>query len=132
MLDSAWDIQFLFFDARVYFPPFSGLHPGFFLSEALRPVHSAALKVDDNHLQEPCAAAYERSIITIKASRPPFPQKAETLKIHARTITPHFTYPTANMTSRLVLVIGDLHIPDRAMDIPAKAYTSFNYIREPH
>ncbi|TQS35304.1 hypothetical protein Golomagni_04278 [Golovinomyces magnicellulatus] len=24
------------------------------------------------------------------------------------------------MTSRLVLVIGDLHIPDRAMDIPAK------------
>jgi vacuolar protein sorting-associated protein 29 len=25
------------------------------------------------------------------------------------------------MTSRLVLVIGDLHIPDRALDIPAKA-----------
>jgi len=24
------------------------------------------------------------------------------------------------MTSRLVLVIGDLHIPDRALDIPAK------------
>lgn len=27
---------------------------------------------------------------------------------------------TASMTSRLVLVIGDLHIPDRALDIPAK------------
>lgn len=27
---------------------------------------------------------------------------------------------THTMTSRLVLVIGDLHIPDRAIDIPAK------------
>ena len=29
-------------------------------------------------------------------------------------------HPAATMTSRLVLVIGDLHIPDRALDIPAK------------
>jgi hypothetical protein len=29
------------------------------------------------------------------------------------------------MTSRLVLVIGDLHIPDRALDIPAKASRNF-------
>lgn len=29
------------------------------------------------------------------------------------------------MTSRLVLVIGDLHIPDRAIDIPAKVPNDF-------
>lgn len=35
------------------------------------------------------------------------------------------------MTSRLVLVIGDLHIPDRALDIPAKVNTHLSPLSSP-